>query len=114
MSRADFSLELGWEARMFRQQGMKRAVTAPAVKIAEYAKSTAPHRRTSKTYWNEIRKHIDVTVAADEFGWRANVTIEGDPRVRHAMLQEAGFTAQGRRVEGRHYLKAALAKARAE
>ncbi|WP_073782512.1 hypothetical protein [Streptomyces uncialis] len=112
--KADFSFSRDWERLVFHQSGVRDVLTLHASRIAIGARQNAPKRRTAKSYWNEIRKHIEVHVEADSYGWRANVTIEDDPRVRHAMLQERGFTAQGRRIAGRRYIKSALLRARVE
>ncbi|MFE0773911.1 hypothetical protein [Streptomyces sp. NPDC058861] len=114
MTKADFSFSRDWERLVFRQPGVRDLVTVHASRIAATAIRSAPRRKTTKVYWNQVKKHIEVTAAADVYGWRANVTIEDDPRVRHAMLQERGFTARGRRVAGRRFIKDALLKARVE
>ncbi|MER6912240.1 hypothetical protein ABT354_11250 [Streptomyces sp. NPDC000594] len=109
------AFEPGWEHRVFQSDGTRFAVTLHATRITADAIRSAPRRSATKDNWNQIRKHISTAVAADQWGWRGNVTVEDHPKVRHAMLQERGWTdRRGRRHPGRHYLKAALLRARAE
>ncbi|MFF5371341.1 hypothetical protein [Streptomyces afghaniensis] len=79
------------------------------------AVTDAPRRGHSPLPWNAIKKNLEAYVRLDAHGWFGNVVIEDDPQVRHAMLQERGFTSpRGRRVKGRRYLKGALLKMRVE
>ncbi|QUI30680.1 hypothetical protein H9W91_07275 [Streptomyces alfalfae] len=107
-------MDKGWERKFFNEPMVRRLVKASATEIAETARHTAPHRKTDKTYWNEIRRHIVTAEGRDEKGWYAQVIIEPVPSVRHAMLQERGWKDRrsGRRIPGRHYIKSALLKAR--
>ncbi|QNJ42024.1 hypothetical protein [Streptomyces buecherae] len=46
-------------------------------------------------------------------GWHGIVSVEPNPRARHALLQEDGFTDRsGREHPGRRFLKEALYKMR--
>jgi len=95
------------------EAGALVAETTEKIRINAVAKS--PRSRTTKTNWNQIRKNISAFVERDERGHYGNVTIELNDRVRHALLQERGWTDRGgRRHPGRKYLKEALMKARIE
>ncbi|ARZ66908.1 hypothetical protein SMD11_1247 [Streptomyces albireticuli] len=105
----------GWEYDVFRSADTRKAVAHHAAEITAYAVSEAPHDPEAKSHWNEIRKHIRAHLVLDAAGWGAHVSVEVDPRVRHAMLQERGWRdRKGRRHAGRRFLKAALLKARVQ
>ncbi|MBT2609883.1 hypothetical protein J7I97_16785 [Streptomyces sp. ISL-87] len=75
----------------------------------------APRRGHNAVPWNAIKKHLEAYVQLSSDGWYGNVVIEEHPRVRHAMLQETGFTSpKGRKIRGRRYLKGALLKMRVQ
>lgn len=106
-------MEPGWEAAVFRQQPMRNTVARTTARIAQFARAEAP--ATRKSNWNKIRRNITAQLALDAAGWYGNVVIEDNERVRHAMLQDRGWTdRKGRRHPGRRYLKRALMKARVE
>lgn len=104
-------MEPGWDTQVFRQVEMRNLVARTTARVAELAIAKAP--ATKKRNWNKIRRNISADVAVDAAGWYGNVVIENSPRVRHAMLQDRGYTdPKGRRHPGRHYLKRALEEAR--
>ena len=104
-------MEPGWDNRIFRDTEMRNTVARTTARVAELAIAEAP--ATKKPNWNKIKKNITADVAVDAAGWYGNVVIEDDKRVRHAMLQNEGWTdRKSRRHPGRFYLKRALMKAR--
>jgi hypothetical protein len=73
----------------------------------------APRAKNTKTNWNQIKKNISAHVEKDARGYYGNVTIENNEKVRHALLQERGWTDKGgRRHPGKRYLRGVLLKAR--
>jgi hypothetical protein len=112
-ARTKLVLHMGWQREVFRLPGTREALQLAVKRIDAYAKGDAPRRASNRTSWNSIRNQIDSVVYMDRDGWYGGVVIEGNPRARHAMLQERGFTSpRGRRIKGRHWLKGALLKAR--
>lgn len=107
-------LHRGWEYAAFRSTETRDALAWHAGKLAGAAIKAAP-RRSARDHWNSTKRNITAHIDVDAWGWYANVTIEDDPRVRHTMLQERGWTDRaGGRHAGRHFLKEALARARVE
>ncbi|MFH8346783.1 hypothetical protein [Streptomyces sp. NPDC018045] len=108
-------MERGWERQVFQSHETQVAVASYTTSVMKLAIAGVPRSSPRKPHFNEIRKNIGMTLNQDVFGWWGNVTIETHPRVRHAMLQERGWTdRKGHKHPGRHFLKAALLKARIE
>ncbi|MFI2909456.1 hypothetical protein ACG2OD_14565 [Streptomyces sp. PDY-4] len=107
------TLHQGWQHAIFRELGTKEALELAVKRVDAYAKGDAPRRPRNGRSWNSIRSQIDAVVYMDREGWYGGIVVEGNPRARHAMLQERGFTSpRGRRIKGRRWLKGALLKAR--
>lgn len=99
---------------MFRSTAAKELVAYTTGRLAAEAIKAAPRRRGSGAQsWTSIKNNIEAYVQNSPEGWYGNVVIERNPRVRHAMLQDQGFTDRsGRRHPGRRFLKAALLRMR--
>ncbi|WP_259454004.1 hypothetical protein [Streptomyces ginkgonis] len=96
---------------MLSTNAARNVVGEAATRVQRLAIAAAP--RTRKSNWNKIAKNMTVALRKDEGGWYANLVIEGDRRVRHALLLERGWRdPRGRRHPGRRFLKTALEKAR--
>ncbi|MEV5913367.1 hypothetical protein AB0M00_31305 [Streptomyces chartreusis] len=114
-SRTRLVLHRGWQREVFALPGTREALELAVKRIDAYAKGDAPRRSRNGRSWNSIRNQIDSVLLMDRDGWYGGVVVEGNPRARHAMLQERGFTSpRGRRVKGRRWLKGALLKARVD
>ncbi|MER5883090.1 hypothetical protein ABT160_04605 [Streptomyces sp. NPDC001941] len=104
-----------WQRDVFRLPGTREALALAVKRIDAYAKGGAPRRGSHRTSWNSIRNQIDAVLYMDAEGWYGGIVIEANPRARHAMLQERGFTTpRGHRVQGRYWLKDALLRARVD
>lgn len=112
-SRTRLVLHKGWQREVYSLPGTREALHLAVKRIDAYAKGDAPRRPRNGRSWNSIRNQISPVIYMDRDGWYGGIVIEGNPRARHAMLQERGFTSpRGRRVKGRRWLKGALLKAR--
>ncbi|MEU3825225.1 hypothetical protein AB0F36_07855 [Streptomyces sp. NPDC029080] len=106
-------MDRGWEERFLLNDEVRDLVALRTEDIATFARALAPRART-KPHWNTIPPQIESFVTAYK-SWYGQVLIEPDGDVRHAMLQERGWTDRaGRRHPGRFYLKRALERARVE
>lgn len=116
MSKFTLRLAAGWERSFFVSPEMRDLVALHTVKLTESASADAPRpKRPTKDHWNTVHRSIKADLALDWVGWYGQVVIEADARVRHAMLQERGWTdRKGHEHEGRRFLKKALEKARIE
>ncbi|MEU9258980.1 hypothetical protein AB0D68_10885 [Streptomyces sp. NPDC048212] len=117
MREGEFKLTMhrGWEAEVFKGPDMQQAVAEYTTHIMKLAIAKVPRGNPKKPHFNEIRKNIGMTVNRDLQGWWGNVTIESNPKVRHALLQEYGWTDRaGGKHLGRKFLKEALLRARIE
>ncbi|MFE9455979.1 hypothetical protein OH797_31895 [Streptomyces anulatus] len=115
MADVNFTLRMdrGWEDRFLTNDEVRDLVAARTADIMVFAKALAPRART-KPHWNTIERHISTLVTLYD-RWYGQVLIEPDDDVRHAMLQERGWTdLAGHRHPGRFYLKRALERARIE
>jgi hypothetical protein len=113
MSDFKMSFERGWERKMLSTLEAGALVAEVTGDLRNAAVRDAPRARNTKTNWNQIKKNISAFVEKDARGYYGNVTIELNERVRHALLQELGWTdKRGRRHPGRKYLKEVLLKAR--
>lgn len=109
------TFDKGWEHKMFSTLEAGALVAEVTEKIRGYVVREAPRSRTTKTNWNQIKKATNAFVERDVQGYYGNVTIELNDRIRHAFLQDRGWTdRRGRRHPGKHYLLEALLKAREE
>ncbi|MFJ6010211.1 hypothetical protein ACIQHZ_31500 [Streptomyces halstedii] len=109
------TMHMGWENKMFSTLEAGALVAETTEKIRINAVAGAPRSRTANTNWNQIRKNLSAFIERDARGHYGNVTIELNEKVRHALLQERGWTDRGgRKHPGRKYLKEALLKARIE
>lgn len=107
------TMRRGWEYEMFRTLEAGALVAEVTGELRNEAVKDAPRRRSPTSGWNEIKKNISAFVEKDAKGYYGNVTIELNDRVRHALLQEFGWTDKGgRRHPGKKYLKGVLLKAR--
>ncbi|MFD7257170.1 hypothetical protein [Streptomyces sp. NPDC059874] len=115
-ARTKLVIHRDWQRQVFTGPEVRDAVRLAVKRIDAYAKGDAPRRGVgTRTSWNSIREQIDAVVNMDRDGWYGGIVIEANPRARHAMLQERGFTdPAGRRHPGRRFLKSALLKARVE
>ncbi|WP_406305779.1 hypothetical protein OHA61_30720 [Streptomyces sp. NBC_00885] len=112
-ARTKLTLHQGWQREALALPGVRELVAKRTGELLHRAITDAPRRGHKSLPWNAIKKSIEGYVRLDHDGWFGNVVIEDDPQVRHAMLQERGFTSpRGRRVKGRRYLKGALLKMR--
>ncbi|MEU6704727.1 hypothetical protein [Streptomyces wuyuanensis] len=108
-----FVIHNGWENTAFRSTEMKTLVAGITAELAALSIKDAPRRPGRGDPWNSIKNNIEAYVQNSLEGWYGNVVIERHPRVRHAMLQDQGFTDRaGRRHPGRRFLKKALLKMR--
>jgi hypothetical protein len=117
MREGEFKLVMhrGWENEVLSTLETGALVAEVTGEIRNFAVRDAPRAKNTKTNWNQIKKNISAFVEKDVKGYYGNVTIELNDRVRHALLQERGWTDKGgRRHPGRRYLKGALLKARIE
>lgn len=109
------TMHRGWEHKMFSTLEAGALVAEVTGELRNMAVRDAPRSRTTKTNWNQIKKNISAYVEKDARGYYGNVTIENNEKVRHALLQERGWTDKGgRRHPGKRYLKNVLLKARVE
>jgi hypothetical protein len=105
----------GWQSEALALPGVRDLVAQHTGELLHRAITNAPRRGHSVAPWNAIKKHLEAYVQLSSDGWYGNVVIEDDPRVRHAMLQETGFTSpRGRKIRGRRYLKGALLQMRVQ
>ncbi|MEU5957563.1 hypothetical protein [Streptomyces sp. NPDC047525] len=112
-ARTKLVLRPGWEREALSSPGVKELVAKRTGELLHRAITDAPRRGHGALPWNAIKRNLEAYLRLDHHGWFGNVVIEDDPKVRHAMLQERGFTSpRGRRVKGRRYLKGALLKMR--
>jgi hypothetical protein len=112
-ARTKLVLHQGWQREVLSLPDVRELVARHTGELLHRAITDAPRRGHSALPWNAIRKNLEAYVRLDHSGWFGNVVIEDDPQVRHAMLQEHGFTSpRGRRIKGRRYLKGALLKMR--
>ncbi|MGW9170152.1 hypothetical protein [Streptomyces decoyicus] len=111
MADAELVFEPLWHEQVFRQEQMKRLMAATVARLVELAVSEAP--ATKPRNWNKIRRNITGDVSLSPSGWIGAVIVEKNDDVRHAMLQNEGWTdKKHRRHPGRKYLKKALEKGR--
>jgi hypothetical protein len=69
-----------------------------------------PHRYTTEY---AIKKNIKPYVTKTENGWTGFVLIEENPKARHAILQDQGYTGRdGRRHQGLFFIKKVLERSR--
>ncbi|MGW2919521.1 hypothetical protein ACWDBF_16905 [Streptomyces angustmyceticus] len=114
-ARTRLVLHQNWQREALALPGVRELVAQRTGELLHKAIADAPRRGHKALPWNAIKKNIEAYVRLDHAGWFGNVVIEDDPQVRHAMLQERGFTSpRGRKVRGRRYLKGALLKMRVE
>lgn len=110
-----FTMDRGWENKMLSTLEAGALVAEVTEHIRIGAVREAPRARNTKTNWNQIKKNISAFVEKDVKGYWGNVTIELNDRVRHALLQERGWTDKaGKRHPGKRSLREALLKARVE
>lgn len=103
----------GWENQMLSTLEAGALVAEVTGELRNMAVRDAPRAKNSKTNWNQIKKNISAFVEKGVRGYYGNVTIENNERVRHALLQERGWTDRGgRRHPGKRYLRGVLLKAR--
>ncbi|MBB5123253.1 hypothetical protein GO002_33010 [Streptomyces eurocidicus] len=116
MSKFTLRLTANWEDPLFLSPEMRDLVELHTLKLTESAVAAAPEpKRPTKAHWNTIRHHIKPHLALGRAGWYGQVVVEVDARLRHAMLQERGWTdRKGRPRAGRWFLKRALEEARVE
>lgn len=107
------TMHRGWEAQMFSTLEAGALVAEVTGELRNMAVRDAPRRKSPTSGWNQIKKNISAFVEKDARGYWGNVTIENNERVRHALLQERGWTDRGgRRHPGKRYLREVLLKAR--
>ncbi|MEV6419057.1 hypothetical protein [Streptomyces sp. NPDC051662] len=108
-ARTRLVLHQGWQREALALPGVRDLVAKRTGELLHRAITDAPRRSHGALPWNAVKENLEAYVQLSHEGWFGNVLIENDPRVRHAMLQERGFTSpRGRRVKGRRYLKGAL------
>ncbi|MCX5201489.1 hypothetical protein OG897_08490 [Streptomyces sp. NBC_00237] len=113
-SRVKLVFQPGWEDIAFRSTETKTLIALHTAKLAAVAIKETPKRRGNNSY-TATKHNVEHFVQNSLKGWYGNVVVDRNPRVRHAMLTERGFTDRaGRRHPGRKWLKAALLKQRIE
>jgi len=115
MSEGQFKLTMvrGWEYKLFQTLEAGALVAEVTGELRDGAIRDAPRRKSPKSGWNMIKKNVSAYVERDAKGYYGNVVLELNEKVRHALLQEFGWTDRGgRRHPGRKYLKDVLLKAR--
>jgi hypothetical protein len=113
----DFKMtwDKGFENRMLSTLEAGALVAEVTGEIRDMAIRDAPRSRTTRTNWNQIKKNISAFVEKDVKGYYGNVTIEDNDRVRHALLQNYGWTdRKGRKHPGKKFLQEVLLKARVD
>lgn len=115
MSDFKITMRRGWEHDVLSTLEAGALVAEVTGELRNMAVRDAPRAKNSKTNWNQIKKNISAFVEKDMKGYYGNVSIELNDRVRHALLQERGWTdRRGRRHPGKRYLREVLLKARIE
>lgn len=115
MREGEFKLTMhrGWESKMFSTLEAGALVAEVTGELRNMAVRDAPRRKSAKSGWTEIKRNISAFIEKDHRGYYGNVVIENNDRVRHALLQERGWTdKKGRRHPGKRYLRGVLLKAR--
>lgn len=113
MSDFKITMRRGWENEILSTLEAGALVAEVTGELRNMAVRDAPRAKNAKTNWNQIKKNISAFVEKDVKGYWGNVTIENNDRVRHALLQERGWTDRGgRRHPGKRYLREVLLKAR--
>lgn len=113
--RTKLTLHAGWQREALALPGVRELVAKHTGELLHRAITDAPRRGHNSLPWNAIKKNLEAYIQLSPDGWYGNVVIEDDSQVRHAMLQEIGFTSpKGRKIRGRRYLKGALLKMRVQ
>jgi hypothetical protein len=115
MREGEFKMTMhrGWENEVLSTLEAGALVAEVTGELRNMVVRDAPRAKNTKTNWNQIKKNISAFVEKDARGYYGNVTIELNDRVRHALLQDRGWTdRRGRRHPGKRYLREVLLKAR--
>jgi hypothetical protein len=107
------TMQRGWERQMLSTLEAGALVAEVTGELRNMVVRDSPRAKNTKTNWNQIKRNISAFVEKDARGYYGNVTIELNDRVRHALLQDRGWTdRRGRRHPGKRYLREVLLKAR--
>ncbi|WP_340376600.1 hypothetical protein U5640_16780 [Streptomyces sp. SS7] len=111
-----FETDVGFMLQEIQHGGKYRELAAyHAAKIAAQIIKAAPRGPHKFTDEYSIKKNIHANVERNVSGWIGYVTIEENPKARHALLQERGYrTRDGKRHAGRFYIKGVLERQRVE
>ena len=110
-----FSRESGWESKFLVTHPVEEAVLERTVELVEKIIEAAPRQRIGTQDWRSISRNIGGGIEDIDGVPVGYVTVEENPRVRHAMLMEDGWTPRGgMHQEGRHFIKKALESERIE
>lgn len=111
-----FEMDAGWESLFLLGPGVRDAVAVRTGELAGQIIKAAPARpHTPEGRKYAVKENIHPYVEEIAGQWVGVVVIEENPLVRHTMLQEQGFTGRdGRRHEGRHFIKAVLESERVD
>jgi hypothetical protein len=117
MRDGEFKLTMhrGWENEVLSTLEAGALVAEVTGELRNMVVRDAPRAKNVNTNWNQIKKNVSAFVEKDVKGYYGNVTLELNDRVRHALLQDQGWTdKRGRRHPGKRYLREVLLKARME
>lgn len=108
-----FDTDTGWESLFMTSPGVRREVARTTAKLAGDIIKAAPRGPHVTTDEYSIKKNVHANVEEVDGEWVGFITIEENPRARHAMLQERGYRdPSGRRHRGLFYLKKVLERNR--
>ncbi|MET9816875.1 hypothetical protein [Streptomyces sp. NPDC006355] len=115
MREGEFKMNMhrGWENEVLSTLEAGALVAEVTGELRNMVVRDAPRAKNVNTNWNQIKKNVSAFVEKDIKGYYGNVTLELNDRVRHALLQDRGWTdRRGRRHPGKRYLREVLLKAR--
>jgi hypothetical protein len=115
MREGEFKITMhrGWENEVLSTLEAGALVAEVTGELRNMVVRDAPRAKNVNTNWNQIKKNVSAFVEKDVRGYYGNVTMELNDRVRHALLQDRGWTdRRGRRHPGKRYLREVLLKAR--
>ncbi|MGV9693331.1 hypothetical protein ACWDUX_29975 [Streptomyces sp. NPDC003444] len=108
-----FDTEHGWEALFMLSEPVYELIARETGLLAGEIVKEAPRGPHVTTDEYAVKKNIHPVVETIDGTWVGYITVEENPKARHAMLQEHGYRSRdGRRHAGRRYIQRVLERNR--